>query len=407
MLRLYRRTDQEEKAIAEYEKLLAFMPNNPHIMEEVRYRKFNLAMAELHRKQAQTGEAMRFMNQAYDRIVEESQSSIGLALDLAIVEHATELAKFFSQQGDQEKTWTLFQIAVEHDSEGNNIIDYARQQPEHFAVIQDMPEFQKIMAETPLTPLTEADKHSMEADRKRDMYWKDFAASFKSYVAVKADGEIFTGIVLSRVGHILVPASVTKAAAIQAKIADYQLAKVVAVDPESRLAVIQVDGQTDLRPITLGNVEALREYAPIPIPNVRVDPMYPKDTWPNIIGYTFPNIAVISARGYPNRLNSPPEVHEHAVERPTERHASVQRLEINDGGKVTVLEAGTLDGKIIGGDAFVYHDGRLLAVAVDSKVRYEFGYAITDPLLIDQIRAALERMKIIELMESQSKQPAK
>ena len=403
----YRRTDQEEKAIAEYEKLLAFMPNNPHIMEEVRYRKFNLAMAELHRKRAQTGEAMRFMNQAYDRIVEESQSSIGLALDLAIGEHATELAKFFSQQGDQEKTWTLFQIAVGHDGEDNSVIDYARQQPERFAAIQDMPEFQKLIAEAPLTPLTEADKRSNEANRKRVMYWEDFRASLESFAAVKADGEIFTGTILSQNGHILVPASVTDAAAIHVKIADYQPAKVVAVDPESRLAVIQVAGQIDLRPIVLGNVEDLREYAPIPIPNVRVDPMYPKDTWPNIIGYTFPNMAVISARGYPNRLNSPPEVHEQAVERPTERHASINQLEIDDGGKVTVLEAGTLDGKIIGGDAFVYHDGRLLAVAVDSEVRYEFGYAITDLLPIDQIRAALERMNMIELIESQTKKSMK
>ena len=312
----YRRTDQEEKAIAEYEKLLAFMPDNPHIMEEVRYRKFNLAMAELHRKRAQTGEAMRFMNQAYDRIVEESQASIGLALDLAIGEHATELAKFFSQQGDQEKTWTLFQIAVGHDSEGNSIINYARQQPERFAAIQDMPEFQQLIAEAPLTPLTEAERHSREVDRKRKMYAEDFYAAFKSYVAVKADGEIFTGIVLSQVGHILVPASVTDAADIHAKISDYQLAKVVAIDSESRLAVIQVDGQTDLRPIALGNVEDLREYAPIPIPNVQVDPMYPKDTWPNIIGYTFPNMAVISARGYPNASNLPPEFHQNALLKP-------------------------------------------------------------------------------------------
>ena len=403
----YRRTDQEEKAIAEYEKLLAFMPDNPHIMEEVRYRKFNLAMAELHRKRAQTGEAMRFMNQAYDRIVEESQSSIGLTLDLAIGQHATELAKFFSQQGDQEKTWTLFQIAVGHNGEDNSVIDYARQQPERFAAIQDMPEFQKLIAETPLTPLTKADKHSMEADRKRDMYWEDFRASLESFAAVKADGEIFTGTILSQNGHILVPASVTDAAAIHVKTADYQPAEVVAVDPESRLAVIQVAGQTDLRPIVLGHVEDLREYAPIPIPNVRVDPMYPKDTWPNIIGYTYPNINVISTRGYPNAPEIPREWHQDAFERPIDRGGSIQELEIDDGGKVAALQAGTSTGKIIGGDAFVYYDGRLLAVAVDNKVRYEFGSAITDPLPIDQIRAALERMNMIILMESQSKKPTK
>ena len=76
---------------------------------------------------------------------------------------------------------------------------------------------------------------------------------------------------------------------------------------------------------------------------------------------------------------------------------SIQALEIDDGGKVAALQAGTSNGKIIGGDAFVYYDGRLLAVAVDSEVRYEFGSAITDPVPIDQIRAALERMNMIEL----------
>ena len=210
-----------------------------------------------------------WMDQAYNEIVEASQFSPSIGA--GIVHMALELASSYSYQGDRKKTWAMFQIAVLHgdiknqspfsynsamnqgSGVGRNIaINQAKQRPESFAAIQDMPEFQKIMADT---PLTEADKHSMEADRKRDMYWKDFVASFKSYVAVKADGEIFTGIVLSRVGHILVPASVTKAAAIQAKIANYQPAKVVAVDSESGLAVVQVDGQTDLRPIVLGNAE--------------------------------------------------------------------------------------------------------------------------------------------------------
>ena len=103
---------------------------------------------------------------------------------------------------------------------------------------------------------------------------------------------------------------------------------------------------------------------------------------------------VLSTRGYPNAPNLPPEFHQQAFETPTDRVVSIQELEIDDGGKVTVLQAGTPTGKIIGGDAFVYYDGRLLAVAVDSEVRYEFGSAITDPLPIDQIRAALERMNM-------------
>ncbi len=242
----------------------------------------------------------------------------------------------------------------------------------------------------------------MEADRKQDMYWKDFFASLKSYVAVKADGEIFTGIILSQVGHILVPANVTEAEAIHAKIGDYQPAKVVVVDSKSGLAVVQVDGQTELRPIVLGNIDDLEEYAPIPH-------LYPEvgSTSPTIVGHTYLTINVISTRGYPNAPNLPPEFHQNAFEIPTYRGGSIQELEIDDGGKVAALQAGIPTGKIIGGDAFVYHDGRLLAVAVDNEVRYKFGSAITNPLLIDQIRAALGRMNMISLIESQSRKPKK
>ena len=115
----------------------------------------------------------------------------------------------------------------------------------------------------------------------------------------------------------------------------------------------------------------------------------------------------VKNRTYPNAPNLPPEFHQHAFETPRDRRGSIKALEIDDGGKVAALQAGTPTGKIIGGDAFVYYDGRLLAVAVDSEVRYEFGSAITDPLPIDQIRAALERMNIIKLMESDIKKPAK
>ncbi len=390
----YSDTDQEEKAIAEYEKLLAFMPNNPYIMSEVRYRKFDITMAGFYRKRAQTGKVMPFMNQAYDRIVEESRLSIELELDLDIGHYATELAEFFSQQGNREKTWTLFQIAIAHYGDNNAVINYAKEKPERFAAIQDMPEFQKLIAET---PLTEADKRSNEANRKRQMYEEDLIAAYKSFVAVKADGEIFTGIILSQVGHILVPANVAEAGVIRAKIGDYQSAKVVAVDSESGLAVVQVDGQTDLRPIALGNVGSLREYVPIPLPN-------PED------GYTHSSMTVISTRGYPNYPNFPPEIHQQAVERPTARLSnSIIQLEINDDGKVATLTVARpgRPGEIIRGDALVYHDGRLLAMSVDNEVRYGVWGATANPIPIDQIRAALERMNMIELMESPIKKPAK
>ena len=394
---LYTSQGQKKKAITEYEKLLDFMPNNPGFMWEIRYRKFNLTMEQLDRKRPSTDDDMTaWRNQVYDQIVEASQ--LFPSLGGILIHRALELASFYSHQGDREKTWAWFQIALAHSDINNNptinynsVINHAKQAPESFAAIWDMPEFQKLMAET---PLTEADKRLHEANRKREMYAEDFYAAFKSFVAVKADGEIFTGVILSQVGHILVPASVTKAAAVHVKIADYQPAKVVATDSKSGLAVVQVDGQTDLRPIVLGNVDALREYAPISLPNLEN-------------GYTYPSITVISTRGYPNHLNFPPEVHQEAVERPTEQRVSITQLEINDDRKVTALQAAGPDYEIIRGDAFVYHDGRLLAVSVDNEVRYNFWGRTANPLPIDQIRAALKRMNMINLMENQSKKPAK
>ena len=384
--------DEETAIIAAYEKLLAFMPNNPDFMWEIRYRKFKLMIEDLYSKRPRAGDATAWMNQVYDRIVEASQSSPDLGV--VIVSEALELATFCSRQGDREKTWTLFQIAVAHDEDNiNSAINYAKQKPERFAAIQDMPEFQKLIAET---PLTEGDRRSNEANQKREMYAEDLSAAHKSFVAVKADGEIFTGVVLSQVGHILVPAYVTEAEAIRVKIVDYQPAKVVAIDWESGLAVVQVEGQTDLRPVVLGNVDDLREYIPIPLPN-------PED------GYTYPNITVISTRGYPNFPNLPPEIHQRAVERPTERSVGVMQLEIDGDRKVTALRVANFGkpGEIIRGDALVYHDGRLLAVSIDNEVRYDVWGATANPIPIDQIRAALKRMNITNLMKNQSQQQTK
>ena len=383
--------DEETAIIAAYEKLLAFMPNNPDFMWEIRYRKFKLMMEELYSKRPKSGDATAWMNQVYDRIVEASQSSPDLGI--VIVSDALELATFCSRQGNQEKTWALFQIAVAHDEDNiHSAINYAKQQPEDFAAIQDMPEFQKLIAET---PPTEAEKRSNEANQKRKMYEEDLNAAYRSFVAVKADGEIFTGVILSQAGHILVPANLTEAAVIRAKIGDYHPAKVVALDSESGLAVVQIDEQENLRPVVLGNMDDLREYVPIPLPN-------PED------GYTYPNITVISTRGYPNYPNFPPEIHQRTVEQPTERSAGVMQLEIDDGKVLTLTVANPFKpGEIIRGDALVYHDGRLLAVSVDNEVHYDVWGASANPISIDQIRAALERMNIIELMESQIKKPAK
>ena len=362
--------DQQEKAIAEYEKLLAFMPDTPYLISEIRSRKLDLLVEKIDRRREQTDAVTALMNQAYNQIVEASQSPVGVddiqALDLAIL---------FSEQGDREKTWKLFQIAVAHDDDNySSAINYAKQQPERFAAIQDMPEFQNLLANA---PQTEAEKRDAEETRKRSMYAEELSAAYKSFAAVEADGEIFTGVILTRIGHILVPAVATEAQVIRAKIVDYLQATVVAVDATSGLAVVQVEGPKNLRPVVLGNVGNLREYKPI----------------------------VISTRGYPNIPGLPPEIHQQALGHPIERRATVMQLDIDDEGKVAALKVATpgRPGEIIRGDAVVYYDGRLLAVSPENEVKYANWGPSTDPIPIDQIRAALERMNMIELMGRNSR----
>ena len=132
----YLRKGQREKSIAEYEKMLAFTPNNLDIMMNI----FNLEMFPSAR--------VALMNRAYDRVLELhqlNQTSPEFSLDMHY--YSLELVRLFAEQGDPEKTWKLFQIAVAYDRIGT--INSARENKERFAVIQDMPEFQKLLAEEP------------------------------------------------------------------------------------------------------------------------------------------------------------------------------------------------------------------------------------------------------------------
>ena len=133
--------NQTENSIAEFEKLLTFTPNNLDTMMDI----FNLKMFPIL--------DTKLMNRAYYRMLELDQlDRLSPELGLNIGYHILELTERFSERGDQEKTWTLFQIAVAHDS---NAINYAKRNPINFAAIQEMSEFQKLLKET---PLTEADR---------------------------------------------------------------------------------------------------------------------------------------------------------------------------------------------------------------------------------------------------------
>ena len=127
---------QTKKSIAEYEKMLAFMPKNLDIMMNI----FNLEMFPSAR--------IELMDRAYDRMLELHQlDQTSPKLDLNISYHIHELTQFFAEQGASGKTWQLFQIAMAHDS--TQAIDTAKENEKLFALLQNIPEFQKLLAEGP------------------------------------------------------------------------------------------------------------------------------------------------------------------------------------------------------------------------------------------------------------------
>ncbi len=379
------------KSVAEYEKLLAFVPGTPDLLSELRNRKFNVIMEKSQRKLERMDDATALLNQAYELILEARESVTDFP-----VSQALQLAHRFSDQGDQEKTWTLFQLAVNHDDgDYNTAINLAKQSPKspsQFAAIQDMPQFQKLLTDT---PPTEADERLAEESRKQKMHAEAFSYALKSFVAVEGDGEIFTGVILTRIGHILVPAAVKEAKVIRVKIGEFQPAKVVDMDVKSDMAILKVDGQRNLRPVVLGSVNVLREYAAIPLRNPQHMLRY-SDIW------------IMSARGHYIDPNLLPELHQEALGRPVATYARVVQLDIDDEGKVSALNIESLGhpGEFIKGDAAVYHDGRLLAISPSNEVKYDNRGPSTDQIPVDQIRAALERMNMIQLMGRDIKKPA-
>ena len=374
--KVYRYQDRPDKAIAEYEKLLAFIPNNLDAMLDI-----------LYKQREPTVETAELMNRAYHRIVALSRLSPNLELDIS--HDSIELALLFSRQGDREKTWKLFQIAVEHgDEDFDSATVFAKQYPEGFAILENMPEFQKLLANAKQTV---GEKGAIEGNRKRAMYANEFSTAYKSFTAVEADNEIFTGVILTQDGNILVPAIAAEAEVIRVKIGDYRPATVFAVDASSGLAVLKVNVQQSLRPVVLGTADDLRDYALVPLPNPTK-------------GHSYAGISVISARGYSLPPDLPLDIpRRQEVGTPIERDASVMELDIEDDGKVAALKVVKVisgrPGEIIRGDATVYYDGRLLAVSLDNEVQYDVWGATSNPIPIDQIRAALERMNMIELMD--------
>jgi hypothetical protein len=222
-------------------------------------------------------------------------------------------------------------------------------------------------------------------NRKWSTFRNERIEARKSCLLAEADGVTFMGVILNSTGYLLVPDIVADATSIRAKITDYLPAQVMARDSEARLAVLKVEGAKYLRPVEMGTVDDLKEYAPFDYATADGRP-----------GRSYPTIAQITARGYSG--NRAGQI--------TELTSSVHTLEIGTAGKISSFQVGEL-GRSPFSDAFVHYDGKLLGFGVDDEVVYKplannFPGPKNNVLPIDQIQASLARMGVANLIGNQS-----
>ncbi len=283
-------------------------------------------------------------------------------------------ADLHNRRGEREQA---IQVAMDNDLDDGYLAKRIKGMTNRISAIRDRSAFK---AFTEAVPKTEQDRRTDEANRKLNEFTNERIEARNSFLLVKADGEIFMGVILSSTGHLLVPDSVADATDIRAKMTDYLPA--VARDSEARLAVIKIQGADDLRPVEMGTVDDLKEYAPynFAMANGRTS-------------RSFPTIVLVTPRGYSG--NS--DVGQIAVL----IGDSVGTLEIDKAGNVTSFQIGSSESKL--GDAFVHYDGKLLGFCVEDEVVYKgSAHSMPGPKCnvapIDQIQASLERMGVTEML---------
>ncbi len=367
---LHNRRRELEQAIAEYEKALRLQPNNIGLISAIRDCYEGIA----HQTGSQSEKALAFHDESLPKLVEANQSKTRAASILGYP--AFKFAELYDEQGDVEKCWQAFQVVMDNDREGY-LAKRAKRMTGAFTAIRDRAEFKAFID---AVPETEQDRRNEEQNRKLNEFTSERIQAEKSFLLVKADDEIFMGVILSSTGHLLVPDSIADAADIQAKVTDYLPAKVVTRDSEARLAVLKIAGAKDLRLIEMGTVNVLKEYAP-----------YDFATANGGTSRAFPTIMQITARGFGDQTD---------LGRITETHASVHALEIDNAGNVTSLLIDESLRSLLS-DAFVHYDGKLLGFCVDDEAVYT-GIGIFGPkynvVSIDQIQASLERMGVTGML---------
>ncbi len=362
---LHNQRGEREQAISEYEQALRLQPNNIELV---------IALGRLY-GDGQSEKVLALYDQALPRLVEANQSKAGADSRLGHV--AFGFAQSYDEQGNAEKCWQAFQIAMENDPEGH-LAKQAKRMTGVFSAIRDKSAFK---AFTEAAPETEADRRLDEQNRKRSEFRNERLKAWKSFLSIEADGEIFTGVVLNSTGHLVVSDIVADASNIRAKVTNYSPAKVVARDAEARLAVLKVEGAKYLRPVEMGTVDDLEEYAPFDSAGAN-----------GRTGRTFPSIGQITARGYSQQSRG----------QITETSASVRTLEIDKAGKISSFQISDRDRSPLS-DAFIHYDGKLLGLCVDDAVMNKGSErnltgSKYNVVSIDQIQASLERMGVTNLL---------
>ncbi|MDE0184791.1 MAG: redoxin domain-containing protein [Candidatus Poribacteria bacterium] len=364
---LHLRRGKKEKAIAEYEQAFRIQSNDIELI---------MTLTNLYRED-QSEKAFELYDRALALLVGANQSKTEAEFRLA--DAAFDLAGFYGEQDNAEKCWQAFEIAVENDTSGR-LAKQAKRMPGAFSAINDRSAFKAL---TDAVPETKADRRNDEMNRKWSTFSNERMQARKSCVLIEADGVTYMGVILKSTGLLLVPDIVADASSIRAKITDYFPAQVIARDSKARLAVLKVEGANYLRPVEMGTVDDLKEYAPFGYTTADGRP-----------GRTYPTIAQITARDQWRQS--------HGGQITVNGGVSVHTLEVDKAGNITSLQIGGL-GTSPMSDAYVDYDGSLLGFCVDDEAFYKplannFPGPKHNVLTIDQIQASLERMGVTNLI---------
>ena len=364
---LHEQRGEREQALAEFEQALRLQPNNLRLISAMG----GWYEAGAPHGDSQSEKALAFHDEALPKLVMANRSKTGADPDIGST--AFGFAKFYDEQGDAEKCWQAFEISMENDPYGE-FAKRAKQMTDRFSTIRDVPAFKAFR---------EAGRRHDEMDRKNIEFLNAGpVAALKSYVPVEANGVMFTGVVLNSEGHLLVPDIVADAADIRVKITDYIATQVVARDSRARLAVLKIKGAKNMRPVEMGTVDDLKEYAP-----------YDRTSADGRVGKLFPVIPLISARNDSGQRGGGQSV--------VIIGHKFDALEIDNAGNITSFQIRALDQSPLS-DAYVRYDCKLLGICVDDEAVNTGFHPGPGPkynvLPIDQIGASLERMGMTNML---------